>query len=274
MNDLLATSRHGEACFNPLWEHGVTWHGHIFLERGWLLYDGPIAATSAHAHHAFQIILASEPAVELVSDTERARVDVAAIPADEPHGFASPAVRAVILYVEPESRAGRHVRTRLDSTTAISSWVEIAAPLRGIVGPTVERWEEARRIHDAVLDRLVPPDQRARPWPPVIQRMVALLPTRLDGELRLGKLAQELGLSESRLAHLISEYLGIPFRSYVLWLRLERAAADMACGRTLTEAAHHAGFSDGAHLSRVFRRMFGIAPSELAGFARWHVASS
>ena len=251
----------------------MSWHGNIFLDRGWLLYDGPVAATSAHAHHAFQIILASEPAVQLVSGTDSVAADVAAIPADKPHAFASPAPRAVILYIAPESRAGRHLAARLGGNTAIASWVEAALPLRGVVRGRVERWDEARATFETVLARLVPLDQRARPWPPAVQRMVALLPTRLEGELRLGRLAQELELSESRLAHLTTEHLGIPFRPYVLWLRLERAAMEMARGRTLTEAAHHAGFSDGAHLSRVFRRMFGIAPSELAGFARWHVAS-
>lgn len=250
----------------------MSWHGNIYLDRGWVLYDGPVAATTPHAHHAFQIILAGNPAVELVRDTEKVAVDIAAIPADTPHAFGSPAARAVILYIEPESRAGRHIATRLRSEPSIASWVDAAQGLQGIARGRVERWEEARRIYDEVLEQLVPIDQRARPWPPVIQRLVAMLPARLDDELRLGALAQELELSESRLAHLISEYLGIPFRTYVLWLRLERAAAEMAASRTLTQAAHHAGFSDGAHLSRVFRRMFGIAPSELAGFARWHVA--
>lgn len=177
----------------------------------------------------------------------------------------------MILYVAPESRAGRHLATRLPENPHIASWVDIARPLREVVRGPVDRWDEARRIHDAVLERLVPSDQHARPWPPAIQRLVTVLPERLDGELRFGSLARELELSESRLAHLIAEHLGIPFRSYVLWLRLQRAASKMATVRTLTEAAHHAGFSDGAHLSRVFRRMFGIAPSELAGFARWHV---
>lgn len=249
----------------------MTWHGDIYLDRGWLLYDGPVAATTAHAHHAFQIILASHPAVELVRDTETVAVEVAVIPADAPHAFNRPATRVVILYIEPESRVGRYIAARLKFGTSIASWVDAAHGLRGIVRERIDTWDQARRIHDTVVQQLAPSDLRPRPWPPVIQRLVSILPTRLDDELRLGKLARELELSESRLAHLITEYLGIPFRTYVLWLRLERVAAEIAAGRTLTEAAHHAGFSDGAHLSRVFRRMFGIAPSELAGFARWHV---
>lgn len=251
----------------------MRWDGCIFLERGWLLYDGPVNATTAHAHHAVQIILKSQPPIALLANAEEVLVEVAAIPMDAPHAFGGAAPRVVVLYIAPETRAGRHLVAALARRQSIASWIEIAAPLRGVVGGPVDSWDEARRIHETVLKRLVPLEQRARPWPPAIQRMVAMLPARLDGALRFSEIAHELQLSESRLAHMISDHLGVPFRAYVLWLRLQRAAGEMAAGRTLTEAAHHAGFSDGAHLSRVFRRMFGIAPSELAGFARWHVPS-
>ena len=46
-------------------------------------------------------------------------------------------------------------------------------------------------------------------------------------------------------------------RPYILWLRLQRAACDLTEGASVTSAAHHAGFSDGAHLTRTFRRMLG-----------------
>lgn len=38
--------------------------------------------------------------------------------------------------------------------------------------------------------------------------------------------------------------------------------ASMA-GRSWTAAAHEAGFADSAHLTRTFRRMFGIGPTAL-----------
>jgi AraC-like DNA-binding protein len=65
-------------------------------------------------------------------------------------------------------------------------------------------------------------------------------------------------LSESRFSHLFVREVGLPFRTFLLWRRLMRAVEGMAAGRSLTAAAHEAGFSDSAHFSRTFRRMFGL----------------
>ena len=78
-----------------------------------------------------------------------------------------------------------------------------------------------------------------------------------------GELATEVGLSEGRLIHLFSEQLGVPLRRYVLWLRVRYMLFCLSMNQNLTDAAHEAGFSDSAHYSRVFREMYGFAPSKL-----------
>jgi AraC-like DNA-binding protein len=59
------------------------------------------------------------------------------------------------------------------------------------------------------------------------------------------------------------ESTGLPFRTYLLWLRLSKALELFSEGVSLTDAAHGAGFSDSSHLSRTFRRLFGIAADSL-----------
>ncbi len=56
------------------------WRGELFLERGWLLYDGPVAPTSLHAHHAVQIILAWTHPLEITDGQQRRVVELAVIP--------------------------------------------------------------------------------------------------------------------------------------------------------------------------------------------------
>lgn len=77
------------------------------------------------------------------------------------------------------------------------------------------------------------------------------------------ELAQLVNLSESRLAHLFKSETGTPIRRYLLWLRLRKAIKIILRGQSFTTAAHESGFSDSAHLSRTYRQMFGISPSDL-----------
>ncbi|WP_327437384.1 helix-turn-helix domain-containing protein [Sinorhizobium meliloti] len=51
--------------------------------------------------------------------------------------------------------------------------------------------------------------------------------------------------------------------NFLLWRRLMRAVEQLAGGKRLTEAAHHAGFADSAHFSRTFQRMFGLPAASL-----------
>ncbi|MEV0342707.1 helix-turn-helix transcriptional regulator [Nocardia sp. NPDC050713] len=98
---------------------------------------------------------------------------------------------------------------------------------------------------------------------PAVAEVLRLLPERIAaGPVRLADLARAVHLSESRLAHVFSAELGLPFRPYLRWLRIQRAVELLAAGHSLTDVAHEAGFADSAHLTRVCRAMFGAPPSQ------------
>jgi AraC family transcriptional regulator len=97
----------------------------------------------------------------------------------------------------------------------------------------------------------------------VVRKVIAWAHQQLEGPVSLAGAVPLTNLSAGRLRHLFVEQTGLPFKTFILWLRLMRALERFAAGRTLTEAAHDAGFSDSAHLSRTFRRMFGVAPGAL-----------
>jgi len=115
----------------------------------------------------------------------------------------------------------------------------------------------------AVLAQLAPGSERDERPEARVRKMVAWASERLDTPVSLADAAAHVGLSHGRARHLFVENTGMPFRTYVLWLRLMRAVELFAVGSSLTAAAHGAGFSDSSHLSRTFRRMFGIAADSL-----------
>lgn len=76
---------------------------------------------------------------------------------------------------------------------------------------------------------------------------------------RASQVANHLALSESRFLHLFRDELGISWRPYLLWRRSLCAIQAVISGVSATDAAHLAGFSDSAHLSRTFRTQFGMS---------------
>jgi AraC-like DNA-binding protein len=84
----------------------------------------------------------------------------------------------------------------------------------------------------------------------------------LDASVR--QCAATVGLSQSRLTHLMVEELGAPPRRWRTWLRLRRAvSATLSSGANLTRAAHEAGFTDSAHLTRACKQLTGVLPSQM-----------
>ena len=76
-------------------------------------------------------------------------------------------------------------------------------------------------------------------------------------------LAKHIHISEDRFLHLFKEQLGLTLRQYILFQRIMTAVREFLEGRSLTEAAHEAGFSDSAHFTRNFVEIFGIRPSQV-----------
>jgi AraC-like DNA-binding protein len=118
---------------------------------------------------------------------------------------------------------------------------------------------------DWTVDRLcellhLPP--RPRPDPRIAAALRAI-DARPEAFTSLADVARLTGLSTSRCRELIRETAGVPFRRYRLWRRMARVAEELARSRSLTEAAHAAGFASSAHLSAAFKAMFGLPPSKL-----------
>lgn len=96
-----------------------------------------------------------------------------------------------------------------------------------------------------------------------VAAVITMLKANPAQEQTVAQLAHQVGLSGDRLHHLFREALGIPLHRYRIWLRLNLASQSHRAGANLTEAALDAGFSDAAHFSRTFSKMFGGKPSQL-----------
>jgi transcriptional regulator GlxA family with amidase domain len=83
----------------------------------------------------------------------------------------------------------------------------------------------------------------------------------LDDALRLTDLARELGLSPSHFARAFRQSTGTTPHAHVVALRLRHARELMLCSdQSLGQIAVGCGFTDQAHLTRLFRLRFGEPP--------------
>lgn len=113
-------------------------------------------------------------------------------------------------------------------------------------------------IASTVRDLLEPGELRRE-----VAEALAHIDDVLPGVPRLTAAASRAGISPSRLTHLFTAQVGIPFRRFVLWARIRLVTQQVQAGWNLTDAAAAAGFADSAHFTRVFHAMFGLVPSAI-----------
>ena len=243
-----------------IWEGGSLWLMEALPARG-----SSSNMTAYHSHHAIQITLSLGGQFELRTK-DSAVAGNAVVAPDVEHLFEANGHIAV-LFVEPESKPGRAIARSIPDGAKLRSIraeevADLVARLEEVSSQSSVNERELEGIGRSLIERLAGVD--AVNLPDVrVQKMMDHVASRLDGAVSLSSAAKSVGLSPSRARHLFVEQTGLPFRSYLLWLRITKAVAIMATGSNLTEAAHEAGFADSAHFSRTFRRMFGIPAAAL-----------
>jgi AraC family transcriptional regulator len=242
------------------WEGGSLW---VLRSAG----EGDLPhLTDMHEHHAFQLTFALNGQFRFHLADGILPGPFTIIAPDVPHAFESQGFLA-ILFVEPESRAGRTLLKLLGGAPAAALDADRVQDAPQLIGQAfADPDDPSAALRDVGLTicnriaghtRATEPDRRVR-------QMLRWASKNLDTPLTISAAAEDVGLSAGRASHLFVEETGLPFRTYVLWLRLVRAVDAYSTSQSLTHAAHAAGFADSAHLSRTFRRMFGLPAAALA----------
>ena len=238
-----------------LWQGGSLWIGRGHGRSDW------------HAHHALQIAVALDGVCRFREQVDGSWSEYrgAIVRSHRPHQFEVEGATMAQLFIEPETVEGRRLRDR---------FVDGISPL-----PDAPTRAMARLLGDA-LHRRAPADQMvaaaraatlllAGAAAPAtlsdgrIDQAIAHIRSCIDAPIKLGEAAAAASLSPGRFRHLFVAQTGTSFRAYLLWTRLNVAIQFAMAGRSWTEAAHAAGFADSAHLTRTFRRMFGMNPAAL-----------
>lgn len=129
--------------------------------------------------------------------------------------------------------------------------------------------EDAGRMHEALgseCARAAEQIRQSRNWlsHQNMKKAASYLQQHFAKEtLSLQEVADVVGISPSYFSRMFKEEHGISFIHYLTKLRMQRACellADPQC-RTY-EAAYAAGYTDYPHFTKVFKKMYGVSPSD------------
>lgn len=83
-----------------------------------------------------------------------------------------------------------------------------------------------------------------------------------DHNCTLTEIASQVSLSPDRFRKVFKEEVGITFKNYLKWNKIKRAFFIMNSNdhKKLVDIAHHSGFSDQAHMSKIIKETFGYNP--------------
>lgn len=230
---------------------GAAWKGALALGDGWARWRGAVGDNALHRHLAAQAVLAGDQPVQVRDAGGRLHVgNLILIDPLVPHRL-EPSPWAEIVFVEPA--AASEVEARLAEFR--ERWPQ---PVRfESTAPRLQFW----RAWGSRLPSSPRPSLRSD----LASSLRAVDSLLTDGPVALKAAADVAGLSPERYRHLFAEGVGLPFRRYVLWRRLQRALSRLEAGADVTTAAHDAGFADSAHFARTFRAMLGIRATQVFG---------
>lgn len=234
----------------------------VYLDVGIVTIGGAVIDAKPHAHRAIQVVLAQPDSVCVLNKQTQNKPFIIAGGVEHQLQMA----QGWLMLIEPKSTLGTVLMTMLAnrSFASFSCTKEQLAKLSGVgnahdVFVTFSDIFELPHSAKAGIDDL----HDAR-----IKRLLAQFELCLGQEClkpkqwRASAVAQQLSLSESRFLHLFREEMAIAWRPYLLWRRLLCALQAMLNGNSATAAAYISGFSDSAHLSRYFRKTFGMTIRE------------
>ena len=103
--------------------------------------------------------------------------------------------------------------------------------------------------------------ERSRPrW---LSEVAALCRAHFREPLSVSEIATSFDVHPVHLSRSFREWYGVPLSKFLLFVRVERAAAALRSGEpSVAAVAAQAGFFDQSHLCRCFNAMLGLSPSE------------
>ncbi|WP_445165735.1 helix-turn-helix domain-containing protein [Mycolicibacterium sp. Dal123E01] len=235
------------------------------MHSTWIGADGELAVAGAfddvamHHHPAVQIGVGLDGPLEVTTaDGVIRHCRVVVIASGTHHALGcAPDVTPLSLYLRPETAPGASINAR----AADGVWIVDDSLSDCIATAFNESGLEAAALR---LVGELSADAPPRDTHPQLKQAVDLIRADPADRVDLVSIARAVALSPDYLGRLFKQQTGSSFSATARWIRLVAGMSQLSDGRSVTDAAHSAGFTDGAHANRACWEMLGGSPRDLA----------
>lgn len=235
------------------------------LGPGRLMVSGAFSDLAVHHHPAVQVTLGAHGPLAITRDGDAYdECRVVVVGSGARHAVRSDANSAALtMYFGLQTSAGvalnalarRGIRLVDDG----QHLAEATAAMLDTDGPEAAA--------DLVVDTLRGP-QESGSVHPQLRQAIEVVSSRVPEHLDVASVAGAVALSPDYLGRLCKQQTGVSFSATIRWERLVTAVGHLVDGRSVTDAAHLAGFADGSHANKVCWEMTGLTPREFARAVR------
>jgi AraC-like DNA-binding protein len=233
------------------------------LGPGRLMVTGAFSDLALHHHPAVQITIGGQGPLSLTGDGDwHDMCRLVVIGSGARHAVRSDS-EALTLYLGLQTPRGNALNTlarnhprgiwTVDGGTQLA---EATAAILTESGPDTAA--------GFLVDNLCGTRGTPRSVHPQLRQAIEVVASRVPGHIDVASIAGAVALSPDYLGRLCKQQTGVSLSAAIRWERLVAAVSHLLDGRSITDAAHLAGFADGSHANRVCWEMTGATPSELA----------
>lgn len=241
------------------------------LGPGRLMVAGAFSDLALHHHPAVQVTLGAEgPLTVTRAAGQRNVCRLVAVGSGVRHAVRSDTASAALtLYFGLQTPQGTALNT-LSRNHGRPPGIWIVDDGQELAEATVASLEAhgPRAAADFLVDELCGKQDRPRYVHPQLRQAIEVVSSRVPDHLDVAAVADAVALSPDYLGRLCKQQTGVSLSATIRWARLVTAMGHLIEGRSVTDAAHLAGFADGSHANRVCWEMTGSAPRELAQAVR------
>jgi AraC-like DNA-binding protein len=244
------------------------------VRPGRLMASGAFFDLAVHHHPAVQVTVGGQGSLTVTRDGDVHDVcRLVVVASGARHAVRSDSRSAALtLYFGLQTRQGFALNTLARNRGQQGIWiVDDGKRLAEATAASLEA-NCPQAAADFLVDELCGMEDRYSRRPrsvhPQLRQAIEVVSSRVPDHIDVASVAGAVALSPDYLGRLCKQQTGVSFSATIRWERLVTAVGHLIDGRSVTDAAHLAGFADGSHANKVCWEMTGAAPQNFAQAVR------